>query len=284
MVRTTSTSGYVEQHLSHASAIVFAHHRLTPPDSDPKLVQRAVDVLCKMQGANGAWHNFSSDTDVSIESTAMAVHAIALSQPGSWPRIAERAREWLGSVQQDDGSWTEPGTPGPTYLTVLVLDAIALANAEKTATFRWQAAPPEHDGMLVAAEVAETHRSQYPRTTLKVVDWQDIEISFLSDFMVQFRSGQQTQAFNYADLGFRDKRDGNPKRAWELLRFLAESNGMIRDEKHIQVPWRKVEKGVQELRHFLREHFGIASDPLPYAEGNGYRARFQIVRAPSYDR
>ena len=159
----------------------------------------------------------------------------------------------------------------------------ALANGEKTLTFRWPAAPPEHDEMPGAAEVAETHRNQYPRTTLKVVDWPDIEISFLSDFKVQIRSGQQTEAFNYADLGFNDKRRDQPKRAWELLRFLAESNGMIRNEKQIQIPWRKVEKGVQELRHFLREHFGIASDPLPFAEGNGYRARFQIVRARSYD-
>jgi hypothetical protein len=277
-------SGCVEQHLSHASAIVFAHHRLTTSDSDPTLVQQAVDELCKMQDGKGAWHDFGNDADASIESTAMAVHAMALVQPGSWPRIATRARDWLESVQQDDGSWTEPGASGPTYLTVLVLDAIALANGEKTLTFRWPTAPPEHDGMPGAAEVAETHRNQYPRTKLRVVDWPDIEISFLSDFMVQVRSGQQMQAFNYADLGFRDKRNGNPKRAWELLRFLAESNGMIRNEKHTQVPWRKVEKGVQELRHFLREHFGIASDPLPFAEGNGYRALFHIVRAPSYDR
>jgi hypothetical protein len=284
MMRSSSTSGCVEQHLSHASAIVFAHHRLRTPDSDPKLVQQAVDALCKMQDEKGAWHDFSNDTDASIESTAMAVHAMALAQPGSWSRIAARARDWLGSVQQDDGSWTEPGTSGPTYLTVLVLDAIALASGEKTLTFRWPTVRPEHDGMLLPAEVAETHGNQYPRTNLKVADWPDVEISFLSDFMVQVRSGQQTQAFNYADLGFRDKRDGNPKRAWELLRFLAESNGMIRDEKHIQIPWRKVEKGVQELRNFLREHFGLASDPLPFAEGNGYRALFQIVRAPSYDR
>lgn len=99
-------------------------------------MQQAVDALCKMQDGQGAWHDFSNDADASIESTAMAVHAMALAQPGSWPRIAARARDWLESVQQDDGSWTEPGTPGPTYLTVLVLDAIALANGEKTLTFR----------------------------------------------------------------------------------------------------------------------------------------------------
>jgi hypothetical protein len=283
MVRTSTTSGCVEQYLSHASAIVFAHHRLNLVHSDPELVQQAVDALCKMQDGNGAWHNFSSDADASIESTAMAVHAIALAQPGSWPRIAERARDWLGSVQQDDGSWTEPGGPGPTYLTALVLDAIALANGEKTLTFRWPIAPPEHDRMPGAAEVAETHRNQYPRTNLKVVDWPEIEIEFLSDLRVQIRSGPQTETFNYGDLGFEDRRNGKPNRAWLLLRHLAESNGMIREAKEVQMPWPKVEKRVQEIRQFLRQYFGISSDPLPFAEGNGYRTRFQIVRARSYD-
>jgi hypothetical protein len=236
-----------------------------------------------MQDASGAWQNFSSDVDASIESTAMVVHAMALAQPAGWPRIAARAREWLLSVQQDNGSWTEPGTPGPTYLTVLVLDAIALANGDKTVTFRWPPAPLEHDEIPVVSEVTETHRGRYPRTTLDVMDWPDIQISFLSDFRVQIRSGHQTEAFNYAELGFEDNRHGKPKRAWTLLRQLAESDGMIRDGKQVQMAWPKVEKGVQEIRQFLRQYFGISSDPLPFAEGNGYRARFQIVRAPSYD-
>ena len=68
-------------------------------------------------------------------STAMALHALALAQPGGWKRQAALAQKWLWSVQPKDGSWTEPRTPGPVYLTVLVLDAIALANGEKDVTF-----------------------------------------------------------------------------------------------------------------------------------------------------
>jgi hypothetical protein len=277
-----SGSACVDQHLSHASAIVFAHHRLTTPDSDPKLVQRAADSLCKMQDASGAWHNFSSDACPSIESTAMAVHAIALAQPGSWPRIAARARDWLGSVQQDDGSWAEPGTPGPTYLTVLVLDAIALANGEKTVTFSRPHALPEGDG-TGAAEVVESQGNQVIRSMLQVEDWPDIEISFLSDERVQIRSGQQNETFNYGELGFVDRRDGKPRRAWILLRHLAESDGTIRDGTALQMSWPQVEKGIQEIRQLLRQHFGLSGNPLPFAEGNGYRALFRIVRARSYD-
>jgi len=47
--------------------------------------------------------------------------------------------------------------------------------------------------------------------------------------------------------------------------------------------WSQVEKGAQEIRQLLRQHFGLSGDPLPLAEGNGYRTRFRIVTAPSYD-
>jgi hypothetical protein len=125
---STQGSACLEQHLPYASAIVFAHHRLTSDSSDPELVHRAVETICKHQDQNGAWRTFTSDADASVESTAMALHALALVQPRGWPRIAERARDWLWSVQDGHGSWIEPGTPGPVYLTVIVLDEIALAN------------------------------------------------------------------------------------------------------------------------------------------------------------
>jgi hypothetical protein len=71
----------------------------------------------------------------------MVLHALALARPRSWPRIAATARDWLWSMQETNGSWTEAGTPGPAYLTVLVLDAITLANGEPNVTFGKGTAP-----------------------------------------------------------------------------------------------------------------------------------------------
>jgi len=121
-----------EQHVPHASTIVFAHQRLH--SWDPKVVREALETICKNQGKSGAWPTLSSNADGSVESTAMALHALALAQPGGWKRQAALAQKWLWSVQGKDGSWTEPRTPSPVYLTVLVLDAIALANGEKDVT------------------------------------------------------------------------------------------------------------------------------------------------------
>jgi len=287
-------SGSVEEHFSHASTIVFAHHRLNLVHSDPELMQQAVDTLCKMQDANGAWHNFSSDADASIESTAMAVHALAHAQPGGWPRIAARARDWLWSAQQEDGSWTEPGTPGPTHLNVLVLDAIALANGERNVTFRWPSNLPETyreqrdlsgqaSGLAVVSTMASRAKPRGLRTALHVSKWDEIEITFLSEGRVQIRCGQETETCNFGDLGFTDGRTKQPRRAWIVLQIMAESSGVIRDTQKTHGKWPMVEKRMQEIRELLRQYFGLSGDPVPYAPGNGYRTRFRIARAPSYD-
>jgi hypothetical protein len=131
----------LELHLAHASMIVFAHHRLSPGNPGLDLLRQASEAICKHQEESGAWPVFTSDPAPSIESTAMALHALALTRPRGWSRIAATARDWLWSVQGTDGSWSEDGTPGNAYLTVLVLDAIALANGEPNVTFGRKTGP-----------------------------------------------------------------------------------------------------------------------------------------------
>ncbi len=243
-------SGSLEENFSHASTIVFAHHRLNLVHSDP--------------------------------------------QPGGWPRIAARARDWLWSAQQEDGSWTEPGTPGPTHLTVLVLDAIALANGERNVTFRWPSNLPETyreqrdlsgqaSGLAVVSTMASRAKPRGLRTALHVSKWDEIEITFLSEGRVQIRCGQETETCNFGDLGFTDGRTKQPRRAWIVLQIMAESSGVIRDTQKTHGKWPMVEKRMQEIRELLRQYFGLSGDPVPYAPGNGYRTRFRIARAPSYD-
>jgi hypothetical protein len=272
-----------EQHLAYASAIVFAHHRLHSNNVDPELVLQAVETICKHQDPHGAWRTQTGDTEVSVESTAMALHALALAQPKGWPRMAAYARDWLRSVQKDDGSWIEPGSSGPVHLTVLVLDATALVNAEGALTFRRSHESSGRSGdQSFVPDTAHT-KPQGPRTTLKVTNWEHIEISFLSDERVQIRSGQHTETCNYAEFGFSDGRNERPRQAWTVLRVMAESNGIVRNAQKTGGDWPRVEKRIQEIRKLLQEYFGLSGDPLPFAEGAGYRAKFQIVRSRSFD-
>jgi hypothetical protein len=263
------------EHLPYASTIVFARHRLASSNSDFRLVQQAIETISKQQNGSGGWPILTGDPDASIESTAMALHALALAKPPGWSRMAARACDWLWSVQEKQGFWTEPGTSGSVYLTVLVLDAIALTNGNERVTFRRQVSD--------APTAVEEKTKLGPRTTLSVTIWDDITISFLSDERVQIWIGNQTETCNYAELGFQDHRDDKPRRAWTLLRIIAETGGTISDTGKTHGSWSQVEKGIQEIRQLLRQYFGISADPVPYVNGPGYKTRFKIERAPSYD-
>jgi hypothetical protein len=114
------------------------------------------------------------------------------------------------------------------------------------------------------------------------VSWDAIEISFLSDERVQIFNGSNKETLNYSEMGFADGRTGAPKQAWAILRALAEARGTIPDAAKGGQPWPKVEKRVQEIRKTLRGYFNIASDPIPFVEGTGYRACFKIGCSPSF--
>lgn len=135
-------------------------------------------------------------------------------------------------------------------------------------------------------EAGPTEQKQWGSTQsggTEPATWDAVEISFLSDERVQIRAkGTPSGTYNYAELGFADRRNGKPNQAWVTLRALAEERGIIRDAAKTGQAWPKVEKRIQEIRKVLRKHFGIAADPIPFVEGTGYQALFQIGWSPSY--
>jgi len=113
--------------------------------------------------------------------------------------------------------------------------------------------------------------------------WEDVEIRFLSDFTFQAVVNGTVQApQNYAEVGFGDGRHGRPKAAWETLRALAESGGVMASTR-TAAEWPKLEKRIQEIRKLLRACFTLKDDPVPYVKG-GYRTRFTIRVSASYER
>lgn len=136
----------------------------------------------------------------------------------------------------------------------------------------------------VVASASPQKAKRYPRTALQATRWEEIQISFLSEFKVEIRTSQgEFEAWNYGELGFEDRRNGNPNLVWQVFRSLAESGGSIRDPGELAHTWPVIEKRVQRLRAFLRHFFNLPDDPLPLAEGNGYRARFTIRCRPAYN-
>lgn len=132
------------------------------------------------------------------------------------------------------------------------------------------------------AITAKTLEQPAKDITKSVTDWTMIEISFLSDERVEIRIEGKTETRNYAELGFADGRNEKPIRAWQTLDVLAETGGTI-EHGTGGSEWVKIEKQVEKIRKIFRVRFGISGDPIPHVKRFGYRARFKIRRAPSYD-
>jgi len=123
----------------------------------------------------------------------------------------------------------------------------------------------------------------FQSTNHAVLRWEDVEVVFLSDHRVQIsRLGVKAEPLNYADFGFADGRSENPNLAWQILRVLAEQEGVLSNAEDANVRWAEVEKRIQEIRKVLRKYFQIPSDPIPYVQGRGYVAQFKIHCGKSF--
>jgi hypothetical protein len=114
-----------------------------------------------------------------------------------------------------------------------------------------------------------------------VENWEQVEITFLSDERVQIIAGTSRETLNYAEFGFQDGRNGKPDLAWSTLRTVADRRGILHEYTGRERSWPRVEKRMQDIRRVLRKHFGLDSDPLPFVPGTGYRALFKIGVSPS---
>jgi len=113
-------------------------------------------------------------------------------------------------------------------------------------------------------------------------NWEEVEIRFLSDHRVEIRVAGQRTTQNYSEMGFQDRRSGNPNGAWQVLRTLAVGNGVLPEEARIGKIWVAAEKRIERTRKELQKRFGLSDDPLPYIKGLGYRARFKTECVRSF--
>lgn len=142
----------------------------------------------------------------------------------------------------------------------------------------------EFEGLLIELAAVETPPALSGQETgQKEVDWEDIEITFVSDERVQVRMGGKNSTFNYDEMGFMDRRSGKPNQGWRLLRTLAQVKGVIPNSARNGKDFIAVGKGMERLRHGLRARFKIASDPVPFDEARGYCCRFKVECGPAFN-
>jgi len=106
---------------------------------------------------------------------------------------------------------------------------------------------------------------------------------------VQITVGTETETRNYEEMGFASKKGGKPVLAWETLRALSATAGVVMIASDSR-KWAEVEKRIQEIRRVFRGFFGVAGDPIPYIKRTrrnqhefGYRTKFEVGRRPSYE-
>lgn len=122
--------------LTLAATLLFANHIIrNTSERDSELLNAAAGLLQKYQKKDGSWPYWSIDKNGSIEATAMAIHALVYHQPPGWRTNLAAACTWIESKQEEGGYWVENSSPDPTYLTVLVLDALELARGGLKVTF-----------------------------------------------------------------------------------------------------------------------------------------------------
>jgi hypothetical protein len=120
-----------------AASFAFANARLGNVSNRKNLSEKAVYELRRhFDHRRGGWPSFSNRPEnLSIETTAMALHALRSAEIGDWEYFAEPASRWLWDQQHVDGYWVERGAPDVVWLTVLVLDALELAAGGSNLTF-----------------------------------------------------------------------------------------------------------------------------------------------------
>jgi hypothetical protein len=140
-----------------AASLAFASLRTGTPDING-IIERALDDLRQsFDHKSGAWPAFSRQPNrLSVESTAMAIHAFREASVEDFDQFSGPAKEWLWSQQTSDGCWFERAAPDPVWLTVLTLDALELASGGRTVTFGSEIAESKLPLVFVAYQHKDT--------------------------------------------------------------------------------------------------------------------------------
>jgi hypothetical protein len=106
--------------------------------------------------------------------------------------------------------------------------------------------------------------------------WSDIEIRFIDGNTVAITTAGQLQRTTYAEMGMKNKKNGQPTVQWGALRSFAEGHGRFGWHNPSADP--KAAKRVENLGKALSNFFGIKESPFhPYERGTGWSAKFVIA-------
>jgi hypothetical protein len=112
--------------------------------------------------------------------------------------------------------------------------------------------------------------------------WDSVIIMFITGDSVEIRAGGRPIGVkHYKELGFDDKKTGNPDLLWGILKYLAKVHGELSYADLDEKEGARLKKNITRLRAKLKAGLGIAGDPfLPYYKSESFRTRFIISGTP----
>jgi hypothetical protein len=136
-------NGYCLEHsILDACRYLFAVAMLQKYEEEASLDSQAIKLILAEQHLSGWWPPTTRQRFVpSVLATALAIQALCLLRPRGWRLAVLRGVDWIWSQQGQDGVWVDKETdmwlfsPSVDWLTVLVLDAIDLADGKSQLTF-----------------------------------------------------------------------------------------------------------------------------------------------------
>lgn len=121
-----------------SAALIFGSCQLQGWDLiDPDAISDVTTYLLKSQLTNGSWWFDESGVSLNgVYQASIAIHALCLAKPEGYEHVVKMAKEWILTQQHPNGCWEDSViVPCNIFLTVLVLDAIELAEGGKQVTF-----------------------------------------------------------------------------------------------------------------------------------------------------
>ncbi|MCM8787534.1 MAG: hypothetical protein NC935_05715 [Candidatus Omnitrophica bacterium] len=110
----------------------------------------------------------------------------------------------------------------------------------------------------------------------KDLQWEEITIRFLNNNEVLISYRDENFQTNFEEMGFMDKRDKKPKKAWKFLKDLSETGG--------EITWKSKnasfqgKKHKQILKNLLQDYFRIKSDPFhQYKKESSYKIKIKLI-------
>jgi hypothetical protein len=110
---------------------------------------------------------------------------------------------------------------------------------------------------------------------------QDIEMTFIDDEIIKIKVRDISRVYNFAELGFKNRRNGRPNRIWDVFRELADNGGWLSITRN-SLPRgtsKSLNTALSSLRRLLNAFMGLEGDPfLPYRAGEGWQTHFKLGR------